>query len=126
MVLIQGDLHHFSRMACAALKKRIDNFWLRRLFPFFWKVNSPEVAIGFKALDAPFRFLTHWCCRAPNHSELTGLLHPLKVCNRDVVAWPQRLLQADASAVSVNSQSVCRLTERLAACVFSFYLDGNS
>jgi hypothetical protein len=69
MVFIQGELRHFPKMAGGTLKKCIDTFCPRALFSFFWEINSPEVAVRFKALNAPARLFTNCCGSAPNNSK---------------------------------------------------------
>jgi hypothetical protein len=57
MVLIQGELRHFPRMAQGALKKCINTLLPRALFLILRKVDAPKVAIRFQALDTPLRLL---------------------------------------------------------------------
>jgi len=126
MVLIQGELRHFPRMAQGALKKCIDTLWPRTLFPILRKVDAPKVAIRFEALDTPLRLLENRFRGELNDSKKARRLPSLKVGNHDVVVWSRCMFQSHASAIPVNSQSVRSFFEGLAVCAFSLHLDGNS
>jgi hypothetical protein len=76
-------------MAAGALQKRINTLGSGELFSFLRKVDAPNVAIRFEALDTPLRLLGNRFRGKPNHAKRARPLPCLKVGNHDGFVGPK-------------------------------------